>query len=107
MENQQGISLLEVLIALLLLSISGIALLHQQININASLADLLQRNQSLLFIENTCQANQLNNIKYSVPEEAFRIIKLSNALLLLHTGRNKQTFTLKYPCPISRTPPSA
>ncbi len=106
MENQQGISLLEILIALLLLSISGIALLHQQISLNTSLADLLQRNQALLLIENTCQAYQLNDVIHSVPE-AFRITKLSNALLLQHTGRNQQVFTLRYPCPIQRTPLSA
>lgn len=99
MENQQGISLLEVLLALLLLSISGVAMLRQQISLNIAFGELIQRNQALLLVVNGCQSAQMHGSIAPLPP-SFNLQRRPKGLSLYHAGRNQQTFTLEYPCPL-------
>lgn len=97
MENQQGFSLLEVVISLLFVSIGSVVLLQQQANLTIFYADLQIRNQTLQIAENACQVLQYGG-KLPLHFDTVQIQQHVNTLILEHRGRNDSTYTLSYPC---------
>lgn len=99
MENQQGISLLEVLISLLIVSISSVILLQQQRNLIVLYADLLLQDQTLQIAENCCQHRYRDQKPIQPLQNGIRVSQRANTLVIERIGRNQSIHTLDYPCP--------